>query len=208
MGSTPIKVMVVDDHLFLREGLRAIIDAQSDLKLVSEAESGEEALEMYATDRPDVVLMDLQMPGMGGVATIEAMKKHWPTVRIIVLTTYAGDSQALRALRAGAPGYLLKNSLRRELLDAIRSVHEGGKHLSAEVAAGIAFHVIDDTLTERETSVLKLAADGNSNKQIAGKLGVVEVTVKGYMKAIFAKLRASDRTHAVTIAARRGIIEL
>ncbi len=207
-SSPQIRIMIVDDHPFLREGVRAVIETQPDLALVAEAESGEQALALYPTHLPDIVLMDLQMPGIGGVDTIAAMRGHWPQARIIVLTTYSGDAQALRALRAGAAGYLLKNTLRKELLDTIRSVHAGGKHLNAQVASSIAFHVIEDALTEREIGVLSLAASGNSNKQIAARLAVTEETVKGHMKLIFAKLGASDRTHAVTIAAKRGIIEL
>ena len=206
--SPHIRIMIVDDHPFLREGLKAVIETQADLEVVAEAETGEQALALYPTRLPDIVLMDLQMPGIGGVDTIAAMRSNWPHARIVVLTTYSGDAQALRALRAGAAGYLLKNTLRKELLDTIRSVHAGGKHLNAQVASSIAFHVIEDALTEREISVLSLAASGNANKQIAAKLAVSEETVKGHMKLIFAKLGASDRTHAVTIAAKRGIIEL
>lgn len=206
--SPHIRIMIVDDHPFLREGLKAVIETQADLEVVAEAETGEQALALYPTRLPDIVLMDLQMPGIGGVDTIAAMRSNWPQARIVVLTTYSGEAQALRALRAGAAGYLLKNTLRKELLDTIRSVHAGGKHLNAQVASSIAFHVIEDALTEREIGVLSLAASGNANKQIAAKLAVSEETVKGHMKMIFAKLGASDRTHAVTIAAKRGIIEL
>lgn len=203
-----IRILVVDDHPFLREGVRAVIETQTDLVVVAEAESGAEAIEAYRTHRPDVVLMDLQMPGMHGVDAISAIRTEWPDARIVVLTTYSGDVQALRALRAGASGYLLKSSLRRELLDTIRSVNAGGKHLNAAVATDIALNVIEDGLTDREVDVLSLAAAGNSNRQIATKLGLAEDTVKGHMKAIFSKLSAFDRTHAVVIAARRGIIEL
>lgn len=203
-----IRVLVVDDHPLLREGVCAVIETQSDLSIVAEADSGEEALRLYDRHRPDVVLMDLQMPGMGGVAAITALRKSHPAARIIVLTTYAGDAQAMSALRAGAAGYLLKSSLRNELLDTIRSVHAGGKYLSAGIATEIALHLAEDLLTNRECEVLTLAASGNSNKQIAARLGLSEDTIKGYMKVIYAKLGAADRTHAVTIAARRGIIEL
>ena len=203
--ATRIRIMIVDDHPFLREGVRAVIETQPDLSVVAEAETGEEAITLYQGVQPDVVLMDLQLPGIGGLAAITAIRERSPRARIVVLTTYAGDAQALRALRAGAAGYLLKNSMRKELLDTIRSVHSGGKHLSAQVASDIAFHVIADALSERETEVLSLAAAGNSNKQIAARLSVTEETVKGHMKTIFAKLGASDRTHAVTIAAKRGI---
>ncbi|MDE1918695.1 MAG: response regulator transcription factor [Sphingomonadales bacterium] len=203
-----IRVMVVDDHPLLREGVCAVISSQGDLAIVAETDSGEEALRLYDRHRPDIVLMDLQMPGMGGVAAIAALCKSHPAARIIVLTTYSGDAQAMSALRAGAAGYLLKSSLRHELLDTIRSVHAGGKYLSAGIATEIALHLAEDVLTNRECEVLTLAASGHSNKQIAGRLGLSEDTIKGYMKVIYAKLGAADRTHAVTIAARRGIIAL
>jgi DNA-binding NarL/FixJ family response regulator len=203
-----IRILVVDDHPLLREGVRAVIDTQADLRVVAEADSGEQAIALFESYRPDVVLMDLQMPGMGGVAAIEALRAAYPNARIVVLTTYAGDAQAMRALRAGANGYLLKSSMRKELLDTIRSVHAGGKHLAAEVATGIALHLSEDAITPREVDVLTLAASGNSNKQIAARLGLSEDTIKGYLKVVYAKLGASDRTHAVTIAAKRGVITL
>ncbi|WDF72551.1 response regulator transcription factor [Novosphingobium sp. KACC 22771] len=203
-----IRVLVVDDHPLLREGVCAVIGTQADLAIIGEAASGEEAVLLYERHHPDIVLMDLQMPGMGGVAAIEALRKDHPGARVIVLTTYSGDAQAMSALRAGAAGYLLKSSMRTELLHTIRSVHAGGKFLSAGIATGIAMHHAEDVLSTRESEVLTLAASGNSNKQIAGRLGLSEDTIKGYMKVIFAKLGAADRTHAVTIAARRGIIEL
>lgn len=206
--SDKIRIMIVDDHPLLREGVCAVIATQADLDMVAEAETGEQALVLYEAHRPDIVLMDLQMPGMGGVAAIEALRKSHPSSRIVVLTTYAGDAQAMRALRAGAAGYLLKSSMRKELMDTIRSVHAGGKYLSSEVATGIALHVTEDMLSRREAEVLTLAAAGNSNRQIAVRLGLSEDTIKGYMKVIYSKLGAADRTHAVTIAARRGIIEL
>lgn len=206
--SPPIRIMIVDDHPFLREGVRAVVGTQADLTIVAEAATGEEAIGLYADHRPDIVLMDLQMPGIGGVLATAAIRERWPDARIVVLTTYAGDAQAVRALKAGASGYLLKNTLRKELLDAIRSVHAGGKHLDGTVASDIAFHAIEDMLSPREIEVLTLAASGNSNKQAAARLQISEDTVKGHMKMIFLKLGASDRTHAVTIAAKRGIIEL
>jgi DNA-binding NarL/FixJ family response regulator len=204
----PIRVLIVDDHVFLRDGIRAIIQSQSDLEVVGEAEDGAEALDQFTALRPDVTLMDLQMPRMNGVEAIERIIARAPNARIIVLTTYSGDAQALRALKAGAVGYLLKSGLRKELLETIRSVHNGGKHLNADIATEIAIHVAQDALTEREVQVLTLAAAGNSNRQIAGRVSVAEETVKGYMKAIFSKLGAQDRTHAVTIAAKRGIIQI
>lgn len=203
-----IRILVVDDHPYLRDGVRAVIETQPDLEVAGEAENGIEAVEQYRRHLPDVVLMDLQMPGSNGIDAITAIRERWPSARIVVLTTYSGDAQALRALRAGASGYLLKSSLRKELLDTIRAVHAGRRHLDSTVATGIALHTIDEALTEREIAVLELAAAGNTNREIGGKLNVAEETVKGYMKAIFVKLSASDRTHAVAIAARRGIIEL
>lgn len=206
--SSPIRILVVDDHPFLREGVRAVVETQADMRVVGEADSGADAVVRYRELLPDIVLMDLQLPGLSGDQAIAAIRERSPKARIIVLTTYSGDAHALRALRAVAAGYLLKNSLRKELLQAIRSVHAGGKHLDADVATDIALHLVADTPSEREISVLSLAAQGNSNKQIAAKLGVSEDTIKAHMKAIFAKLGASDRTHAVTIAAKRGLIDL
>jgi DNA-binding NarL/FixJ family response regulator len=201
-------VLVVDDHALLREGLRAVISTQDDIRIVGEADCGAEAIAAYARLKPDVVLMDLQMADMSGVEAIAAIRSEAPDARILVLTTYSGDGRAIKALRAGAMGYLLKASLRNELLDAIRSIHHGGKHLDAAVATAIAMHVLDEPLSEREVAVLELAAWGNSNKQIAARLYISEETVKGHMKLIFSKLGATDRTHAVTLAARRGLIEL
>jgi DNA-binding NarL/FixJ family response regulator len=206
--TTIIRVLVVDDHPFLREGVRAVVSTQADLCVVAEAFNGTEAVEQYRAHLPDVVLMDLQMPGMSGLEAIVAIRSEWPDARIVVLTTYSGDAQALRALRAGASGYILKSSLRKELLDTIRSVYAGGKHLDTAVATDIAMHVMADALTDREISVLELAAAGNSNRSIGNRLNLAEETVKGHMKAIFMKLSAADRTHAVAIAARRGIIDL
>jgi len=194
--------------MLLREGFRAFVSTQDDMEIVGEASGGGEAIREFARLQPDLVLMDLQMADMSGLDAITAIRKASPDARIIVLTTYSGDGRAIKALRAGAMGYLLKASLRNQLLEAIRSVHHGGKHLDASVATAIALHVLDEDLTEREVSVLTLAAWGNSNKQIAARLALSEETVKGHMKALFAKLGASDRTHAVTIAAKRGLIEL
>ncbi|WP_333572874.1 response regulator transcription factor [Sphingomonas sp.] len=207
-GTAPIRILLVDDHMLLREGVRAVVSTQDDMEIVGEASGGGEAIREFARLQPDLVLMDLQMADMSGLDAITAIRKASPDARIIVLTTYSGDGRAIKALRAGAMGYLLKASLRNQLLEAIRSVHHGGKHLDASVATAIALHVLDEDLTEREVSVLTLAAWGNSNKQIAARLALSEETVKGHMKALFAKLGASDRTHAVTIAAKRGLIEL
>lgn len=203
-----ISVLVVDDHVLLREGVGAVVGTQQDILIVGEACSGTEAIAEYARLKPDVVLMDLQLPDMSGVDAITAIRMADAEAKILVLTTYSGDGRAIKALRAGAMGYLLKASLRNELLDAIRSVHVGGKHLDASVATAIAMHVLDDALSDREVAVLSLAAWGNSNKQIAARLEISEETVKGHMKIVFSKLGAADRTHAVTIAAKRGLIDL
>lgn len=203
-----IRVMVVDDHPVLRDGVSAILENQTDMGMVCEARDGQEAVALYALHRPDVTLMDMQMPGMNGVDAIAAIRKADPAARIIVLTTYAGDVLAVRALKAGAAGYLLKSSLRTELIDAIRSVHRGQRHVHPDVAEEIALHVVDDALSEREVVVLSLVAVGKANKQVAAIMGLSEETVKGHLKSIFAKLDVADRTHAVTVAARRGIIDL
>ena len=177
------------------------------MELTAEAAGGQEAVECFRRHKPDVTLMDLQMPGMNGIDAILAIRSEFPGARFIVLTTYQGDVQALRALKAGASGYLLKNMLRKELLDTIRIVHAGGRRIPPEVAAELAEHIIDDALTDREVNVLRRVAAGNSNKMIAGQLGVSEDTVKGHMKSILSKLAANDRTHAVTIAMRRGYLD-
>lgn len=203
-----ITVLTVDDHPVLRDGLAAILALQSDMKLVGEAANGVEALESYRRLRPDVTLMDLQMPHGGGQEAIMQIRAEFPAARIIVLTTYAGDAQAVRALKAGAVGYLLKSAVRRDLLDTIRAVHAGLRRIPPEIAHEIAVHVGDDALSEREVSVLRLVAAGNANKQIAWQLSVTEDTIKAHMKSIFGKLEVNDRAHAVAVAAKRGIIEL
>ncbi len=203
-----IRILSVDDHPVVREGIAALIGRQSDMELVAEACNGREAVEQFRTHRPDVTLMDLQMPEMSGIDALSAIRGEFPEARIIVLTSYVGDVQISRALRSGARGYLLKDMLRKELLEAIRAVHAGHKRLSSEAAAGIAEHATGDALTPRETDVLRLIAAGNANKQIATQLGLTEETVKHHVKNILSKLGANDRTHAVTTALKRGIIDL
>ena len=207
-ATNPITILTVDDHPMLREGIAAAIRRQADMLLVAEAQDGKEAVELFRVHRPDITLMDLQMPAMNGIEAITAICKEFPGARIIVLTTYSGDAQAARAFKAGASGYLLKNMLRKELVETIRSVHGGRKRIPSEIAREIAEHHIDDALTEREMEVLREVAAGNSNKIIAGHLNISEQTVKTHMKIILAKLAANDRTHAVTIALKRGIIEI
>jgi DNA-binding NarL/FixJ family response regulator len=202
-----IRVLVVDDHPLMRSGIVAVVERESDMTVVGEVGDGESALARYDALRPDVTLMDLQMPGMGGVETIARLRKRHADAAIVVLTTYKGDVQALKAIRAGAGGYLLKSAVRTELVDTIRSVRGGRPYILPEVAADIAAHLIDETLTERETAVLACVAGGNSNRAVAQELGVTEDTIKAHMSNVLAKLKAQDRTHAVTIAVRRGIIE-
>jgi Response regulator containing a CheY-like receiver domain and an HTH DNA-binding domain len=208
VADAPIQVLVVDDHPLLREGIAAVLGTQPDMALQAEATEGAEAVELYRRHRPDVVLMDLQMPGMDGISAIKAIRAEDPAARIVVLTTYQGDVQALRAFQAGARGYLLKSMLRRELVDTIRMVHAGARRVPAEIADALAAHLGDDALSARELEVLRAVADGNANKAVARSLGISEETVKAHMKSILSKLGAHDRTHAVTIAVRRGILQL
>ena len=210
MSSDPslIRVLAVDDHPVLRQGIAGLIAGQLDMRLVGEASNGREAIQQFRALRPDVTLMDLQMPEINGIDAISAIRGEFPEARIIVLTTYAGDVQALRAMKAGARGYLLKNLLYKELLDTIRAVHAGKKTLSPEISYQLAEHATDEALSPAEISVLRLIAAGNGNKQIAHQLSVTEETVKGRVKNILSKLGANDRTHAVLIGLKRGIIEL
>jgi DNA-binding NarL/FixJ family response regulator len=203
-----IRVLAVDDHPLLREGIAALIATEEDMELIGEASNGREALGLFRKLKPDITLMDLQMPEMNGIDAIGAIRGEFPDARIIVLTTQPGDVQVSRALKAGARAYLLKGMLRKELLDTIRAVHAGQKRLSPEIAAEIAEHATDGALTPREIEVLRLVAAGNANKEIGARLSLTEVTVKSHVKNVLAKLGANDRTHAVTIALKRGIIDL
>lgn len=203
-----IRILAVDDHPLMREGIAAVLASQEDMKLVGQASNGQEAIDNFRRLRPDVTLLDLRMPDMNGIEVISAIRGEFRDARIIVLTTYAGDAQAAAALKAGAYGYLLKNLVRKELLETIRAVHAGKRRVPAEIATGIAEHVADDALTEREIEVLRRVAAGESNKLIAAELDIAEGTVKTHMKSILPKLNASDRTHAVMIALKRGILDL
>jgi DNA-binding NarL/FixJ family response regulator len=203
-----IRILLADDHPLLRDGVAGLVADQPDMELVGEASSGREALDQFRKHRPDITLLDLQMPEMNGIDAILAIRSEFPKARIVVLTTYTGDAQILRALKAGAQAYLLKSVLRRELLDTIRAVHKGQRRIPPEIAAQLAEHAADDPLTSREIEVLRLIAAGKANKLVASDLSITEETVKGHVKSILSKLGASDRTHAVTIALKRGIIQL
>jgi DNA-binding NarL/FixJ family response regulator len=206
--SNTISILTVDDHPMLREGLAAAIGDAPDMKLVGEATNGREAIEQYRRLRPDITLMDLRMSEMSGLDAITAIRTEYPTARIIVLTTYEGDAQALAALRAGASGYLLKSSVRKDLLDTIRAVYVGKRAIPSNIAADIAQHAVADAISEREIEILRRVASGKSNRLIAIELHITENTVKAHMRRILPKLEASDRTHAVTIALKRGILDL
>ena len=216
MGSSPkmvtsptqIRVLSVDDHALIREGIAALVANQKDMRLVGEASNGREAIEQFRSHRPDITLMDLQMPEMNGIDALIAIRSEFPEARIIVLTTYAGDALCKRAMTAGAQAYILKGNVRKDLMDTIRAVRAGKKILHAEVAAELATHAADDALSKREIEVLSLIAAGNSNKLVADQLAISEDTVKGHVKSILSKLGVNDRTHAVTAALKRGIIEL
>jgi DNA-binding NarL/FixJ family response regulator len=203
-----IRILVVDDHPILRQGLSALLAVELDMQLVAEASNGREAIELFRSLRPDVTLLDVQMPETDGIEALTTIRSEFPAARIVVLTTYAGDALAQRALKAGAQGYVLKGLLRKELLDTIRTVHRGLKAINPEVATQMAQHVADDALSEREIEVLRLVARGNSNKRIGGVLSIAEETVKGHLKSILSKLGANDRTHAVTLGITRGILQL
>lgn len=207
-GTNSIRVLAVDDHPIFRQGIAGLVAAQSDMCLVAEAANGHEAIQQFRAHLPDVTLMDLQMPEMNGLDAMIAIRAEFPDARMIVLTTYIGDVQVLRALKAGARGYLLKNSLHRELTDTIRAVHAGRKILSPEVSFQLAEHAGEDSLSPAEIRVLRLIAEGYANKEIGAQLAISEETIKSQVRSILSKLNANDRTHAALIGLRRGIIEL
>jgi DNA-binding NarL/FixJ family response regulator len=202
-----IRILTVDDHPLLRKGIAALVNVEDDMKLVAEASTGEEAIEKFRAHRPDVTLMDIQLPGLNGIESLSQIQKEFPNSKIIVLTTYSGDAQVVRAIKAGARAYLLKRQVHRELLETIRAVHAGQRRIPPEIAAELVDRPGDD-LTPREIDVLRLIAGGNANKEIAGKLSIGEASVKSYVANILSKLSAKDRAHAVTIGMKRGIIEL
>ena len=203
-----IRILTADDHALLRQGIAALVDLEPDMELVAQASTGREAIEQFRRHRPDISLMDLQMPDISGIEAIIAIRSEFPDARIIVLTTYEGDILVARALKAGARGYLLKGNVHTDLLETIRAVHAGRKRIPPEVAAELAMHTTEDQLTARELEILKLIAKGNANKEIAAQLSIREDTVKSHVGSILDKLGANDRTHAVTIGVKRGIIEL
>jgi DNA-binding NarL/FixJ family response regulator len=207
-NSGRITILAVDDHPLYLEGIAAIIGTQPDLELVAEAQSGAESVAAFRRHRPDVTIMDIQMPELNGIEATAAIRREFPDARIIVLTTYKGDVQAVNALRAGAYGYLLKSAVRKELIDCIRTVHAGRRRVLAEVAMDIAEHAAEEALSTREIEVLRCAAQGNSNKRIASMMALSEETVKSHVASVLAKLQARDRTHAVAIALKRRIVDL
>ena len=207
-GNSPIRILTVDDHPLVRDGIAGLLGVQTDMAVVGEAGNGREAIQQFRTHRPDVTLMDLQMPEMNGLDALIAIRAEFPEARVIMLTTYEGDVHILRALKAGAQGYLLKNALHSDLLRTIRAVHEGKRSLSPEASFQVAEHMSDEALTPAEVVVLRLIAAGKANKEIADQLGVTEDTVKGRVKSILSKLDANDRTHAAIIGLKRGIIEI
>jgi DNA-binding NarL/FixJ family response regulator len=208
-SDTPVvRILAVDDHPLLREGIAALIRNEPDMELVAEAANGREAIEQFRKVQPDVTLMDVQMPDMSGIDALIAIREEAPKAKVIVLTTYGGDALAMRAMKAGAQAYVLKGLVRKDLLETIRAVNRGQKRIHPDVAVELAQHSGESTLTAREIEVLSLVAAGNSNKRIAASLNITEDTAKGHLKSILAKLGASDRTRAVTLALKRGIIEL
>jgi len=207
-GGTRIRILTVDDHPVVRQGIAGMIAIEPDMTLVGEASNGREAIQQFRAHQPDITLMDIQMPELNGLDALIAIRNEFPDAKVVMLTTYTGDVQILRALKAGAQGYLLKNSLHRDLLGTIRAVYTGKKALSPEATYAIAEHGTDDALTPREIDVLRLIAAGNSNKRVADKLSIGEASVKSHVENILSKLGANDRTHAVAIALKRGIIEL
>jgi len=207
-NGSAIRILVVDDHPVVRQGVAGLVGGQPDMSIVGQASNGREAIQQFRAHHPDVVLMDLQMPEMNGLDALMAIRDEAPEARVIMLTTYAGDAQVLRAIKAGARGYLLKSALHRELLESVRAVHAGKKSLSAEASYELAEHATDDPLTPAEVRVLRLIAEGSANKEIAEQLSVSEETVKGQVRNILSKLGAKDRTHAAMIGLKRGIIEL
>ncbi|HME37072.1 MAG TPA: response regulator transcription factor [Candidatus Sulfotelmatobacter sp.] len=207
-GTKTIRILMADDHGLLRQGIAALLSAEHDMTLVAEASTGEEAVEKFRTHHPDVTLMDLQMPGLSGIDAISRIRSEFPDARIIVLTTYATDSQVIGALKAGARAYLLKAHVHRELPEIIRAIYAGQRRIPPEIAAEVAEHLTDERLTPREVDVLRLIAAGNANKQIADQLSIGEASVKSHVASILSKLGANDRAHAVSIGLKRGIIEL
>jgi len=207
-ASAQIRILAVDDHVLVRQGIAVLVGTQPDMTLVGEASNGREAIQQFRTHRPDVTLMDLQMPEMNGFDAVVAIRGEFPDAKIIVLTTYKGDVQILRAIKAGAQGYLLKSTFHEDLLDTIRAVHTGKRALSPEASYEIAAHATDDALAPAEISVLRLIAAGHANKKIADELSIAEETVKSRVKCILSKLGANDRTHAAVMGLKRGIIDL
>lgn len=208
LGFHPIRILTVDDHPLMREGVASILRAEPGMELVAEAGTGQEAVERFGQHLPDVTVMDVRMPGLGGIDALIEIRQTWPDARVIMLSTYRSDQEARRALKAGARGYLLKSAVRTELLGAIRAVHAGGRHFSREIADELADHLNDEALSERELEVLRSVARGNTNRVVAEELSVGEDTIKAHLKRISSKLSARDRTHAVVIALKRGIIDL
>jgi DNA-binding NarL/FixJ family response regulator len=205
---TPISVLIVDDHPLFRQGLASILEGEADIALVGEADTGREAVAQCALHRPDVIVMDIQMPELDGIEATAAIRRDWPATRIVVLTTYEGDVHALRAMKAGAAAYMLKSQVRTDLLDTIRAVHAGERRVTPSIAMAMASHLHRDALTPREIQVLELASGGKTNRLIGVQLGISEATVATHMKSVLAKMGANDRTHAVVLALERGIIAL